>query len=285
MECSNTAQKAEETRLEQRLIEHLRGLGDDGVLLAFSGGVDSSYLLAVCAEAFGVAGGGADAPTAARAVLGVSPSLSAAQHRQAREVAQFLGVTLEEVPTTEVARPEYLANTGDRCFFCKDTLFATLRRLAPGAVILDGTQADDATGHRPGRDAARQHGVRSPLLEMGIGKAAIRRLSARRGLQTADLPAAPCLASRFPAGTPVTLAGLARVEAAEELVRSLGFRELRVRHHAGDVARIEVPLSEASRVVGTEAGRSLSDGLKRLGFRFVTLDLEGFRSGSSSTLG
>ncbi len=258
------------------LLGELRGLQGNPVL-AFSGGVDSSYLLALLAESRGAEG--------FRAVIGVSASLSTRQLAQARAVATLLGIPLQELGTAELERPEYRANLGERCFFCKDTLFAALHALHGNAVIFDGSQLDDATGHRPGREAARLHGVQSPLLEASISKADIRALSARRGLPTADLPATPCLASRFPAGTPVTEEGLARVEAAEELLAALGFRELRVRHHEGGVARIEVPKSEAARLVDTQAGAAVVAGLKSLGFRFVTLDLEGFRSGSSSTLG
>lgn len=265
----------DDLQCEGRLAEWLRAL-PQAPLIAFSGGVDSSYLLAVAAEVLG--------PQGLRAVLGVSPSLSAAQREQAEAVAHALAVTLDTVATDELERPEYRANLGDRCFHCKDTLFATLRAMAPEAVLLDGTQADDAQGHRPGSKAAALHGVRSPLFELAIGKAAIRRLSARRQLITAELPAAPCLASRFPAGTPVSLDGLKRVEAAEALLRDLGFHELRVRHHDGGVARIEVPLAQAPQLLNSAAGRQLVDGLKKIGFRFVTLDLEGFRSGSSSTM-
>lgn len=260
---------------ERALLGELRAL-QGAPVLAYSGGVDSSYLLALLAESRGAAG--------FLAVIGVSASLSARQLAQARAVAALLAVPLQELGTRELERPEYRANLGDRCFFCKDTLFGALRALHGAAVIFDGSQLDDRVGHRPGREAARLHGVRSPLLDAGIGKADIRALSAQRGLPTADLPATPCLASRFPAGTPVSEEGLARVEAAEELLRALGFRELRVRHHDGGVARIEVPQGEAARLLGTPLGAAVSAGLKSLGFRFVTLDLEGFRSGSSSTL-
>jgi uncharacterized protein len=261
--------------LEGALLGELRALQGHPVL-AYSGGVDSSYLLALLAESRGKDG--------FLAVIGVSASLAARQLAQARAVAALLGVPLVELGTHELDRPEYRANLGDRCFYCKDTLYATLRGLYPQATILDGSQRDDAQGHRPGREAARLHGVQSPLMDAALGKAEIRALSARRGLPTADLPATPCLASRFPAGTPVSAEGLARVEAAEDLLHALGLREFRVRHHEGGLARVEVLPADLARLAGTPLGQAVVAGLKSLGFRFVTVDLEGFRSGSSSTL-
>ncbi len=256
---------------ESRLASALERL--PGVALAFSGGVDSSYLLAVSREVRGHLG--------VRAFLGVSPSLADSQRTLAHRVAGLLDVRLEEVPTDEMGREGYRANRGDRCFFCKDTLFSAIRARLDDEVLLEGTNRDDVGGHRPGMQAARNLGVRSPLLEVGLGKDAIRRLSRRRGLPTADLPASPCLASRVPAGRPVTVEALRRIEAAETCMREAGFVEFRVRHH-GDLARIEVPAEDIGRLSGTDLGDAVTRRLQALGYRFVTVDLRGFRSGSVS---
>jgi len=255
----------------------LRGLLADlaPLAVAFSGGVDSSYLLALALESAG--------ENRVRALLGVSPSLGAWQRARAHELARFLGVELEEVPTAELEDPGYRANLGDRCFFCKDVLFRTLRGRLLGETLVEGTNSDDLQGHRPGKRAARALDVRSPLADAGLSKAAIRRLSRARGLPTADLPASPCLASRIPAGRPVTGEALRRIEAAEALLREEGFREFRVRDH-GDLARLEIPLEEARALVATDLGARLVAGLRQVGYRFVSLDLAGFRSGSGSLL-
>lgn len=265
-----------EIDLEGRLKQHLGRL--PGCVVAFSGGVDSSYLLWAAREALGSA--------RVRAILGVSPSVSRSQVEQAERVARMLGVTLTRVQTTELEDERYRRNLGDRCYFCKDTLFRALGALdAPaGWAILDGTNRDDLDGHRPGRDAAREQGVSSPLAELGFRKEAIRRLSRIAGLPTAELPASPCLASRFPAGTPVTVEGLERVEAAEDFLRSLGFSEFRVRHH-GELARIEALPSDIARLLDPELRSRVATRLRALGYRFVSVDLEDFRSGRGSTAG
>ncbi len=263
----------EDLALETLLLRQLAEIPDP--LVAFSGGVDSSYLLAVAVEARG--------PSRVRAVLGFSPSLAASQREQARRVAAGLGVAIEELATREIDRPEYRANLGDRCYFCKDTLFVALRARHPEATILDGTNADDLQGHRPGRRAAAEQGVQSPLADLGFSKAAIRRLSRARGLPTAGQPASPCLASRFPAGEPVTETGLRRIEAAEDFLHGLGFAVSRVRHH-GDFARIEVPLADLPLLAGTDLGREVTARLEALGWSAVVLDPQGYRSGSGSVL-
>ena len=247
-----------------------------GVVVAFSGGVDSSYVLYAAVRALGVG--------RVRAVMGVSPSVPTVQREQARGVAAGLGVPLEEISTAETSDPRYQANLGNRCFFCKDELYARMAELVLNGdlPVLDGTNADDVGGHRPGHEAARIRLVRSPLLEHGLGKAAIRRLSRRAGLPTADLPSSPCLASRFPAGVPVTEEGLARVEAAEAHIRGLGFVEFRVRHH-GDVARLEVTAADFVRILGAEVRGSIDARLRALGSRFVAVDLGAFASGRGST--
>ncbi len=261
---------------ERELLQVLRGM--PGATVAFSGGVDSSYVLWAAVHSLTAA--------RVRAVIGVSESVPQTQLAQARSVAATVGIVLVETRTDETSNPDYQANRGNRCYFCKDTLFRALGRLGDGSdwPVLDGTNADDVRGHRPGQAAAREQGVRSPLLEVGLGKAAIRRLSRRAGLPTWDQPSAPCLASRFPAGVPVTVEGLARVEAAEVFLRGVGFAEFRVRHH-GDHARIEVPADQFSRLIDPSLRAAITSQLHQLGYRFVSLDLDGFRSGSGSTLG
>jgi pyridinium-3,5-biscarboxylic acid mononucleotide sulfurtransferase len=261
--------------LQQRLLERLRSL--PGSVVAFSGGVDSSYLLWAATQAQG--------PGRVRAVLGVSPSVPASQVEQAHLVARALAIPLSTIETRELDDERYRANRGDRCYFCKDTLFRALEGLdvPEGWSLLDGTNRDDLDGHRPGARAAHERSVLSPLAEIGLRKEAIRRLSRRAGLRTADLPSSPCLASRFPAGVEVTAEALMRVEKAEALLRAMGFTELRVRHH-GDIARIELPAADITRILDSALRTEISEKLRALGYRFVSLDLEDFRSGRGSTV-
>jgi uncharacterized protein len=261
--------------LQERLLKRLRSF--PGSIVAFSGGVDSSYLLWAAVRAQG--------PSRVRAVLGISPSVPASQIEQAALVARSLSVPLATLETRELDDARYRANLGDRCYFCKDTLFRALEEIdAPdGWAILDGTNKDDLDGHRPGRAAARERGVSSPLAEVGLRKVAIRRLSRLAGLPTADLPSSPCLASRFPAGIEVTAEALARVEAAEVALRALGFGEFRVRHH-GEIARIEVPSADVARLLDPNVRSAIVEKLRQAGYRFVSLDLEEYRSGRGSTL-
>jgi uncharacterized protein len=271
---STGAPTADDLEREARLLALLRATG--GVLVAFSGGVDSSYLLWAATTALG--------RDRARAVMGLSASVSAAQRAQAEAVAALLGVAIEPLATRETEDPRYLANRGDRCFFCKDELYARIGGLVVDGdrPVVDGTNADDVGGHRPGAEAARLRLVRSPLLEVGLGKAAIRRLSRRAALPTADVPATPCLASRFPAGVPVTEEGLRRVEAAEARVRARGFAEFRVRHH-GDVARLELSAADLPRMLDPALRAGIDADLRAAGYRFVAVDLAPFASGRGST--
>ena len=256
-------------RLE-RLRALLRGLGN--VVVAYSGGVDSSLLLRVAHETLG---------ERALGVIGRSDSYAARELELARAQAASFGARLEVVTTGELADPAFRANPADRCYHCKSELYRQLEQVArgTGAVVVDGTIVDDLAEWRPGRRAAGEHGVRSPLAELGFAKADVRAAAAHYGLASAGKPASPCLASRIPYGTEITRESLVMVEQAEALLRSLDFGELRVRHH-GDTARIELPLNELTRFGEPGVRARVVDGLKTLGYRYITLDLEGFRSGS-----
>ncbi|HEY7606252.1 MAG TPA: ATP-dependent sacrificial sulfur transferase LarE [Actinomycetes bacterium] len=243
-----------------------------GVMVAFSGGADSAFLLAVAGQALG---------ERAVAATGVSPSLAETELADARALAAELGVRHLVVTTHEGERPGYLRNGPDRCFFCKDELFEVLGPLAAAEdlALAVGTNTDDLGDHRPGQRAAAEHGVLTPLVAAGFSKAEVRAASRRMGLRTADKPAAACLASRVAYGVQVTPARLSRVERAEALLRSFGLAQLRVRDH-GDLARVEVPLDALAGLVEPGRRERLVAGLHDLGFTWVTLDLEGFRSGS-----
>ncbi|HEX2057783.1 MAG TPA: ATP-dependent sacrificial sulfur transferase LarE [Actinomycetota bacterium] len=240
------------------------------VVVAFSGGVDSAFLTAVAHDVLG---------TRALAVTAVSPSLARRERAGAEALARAYGWQHLVVETHEVHRPEYARNAGDRCYWCKDELFTVLAPVAAerGAAIAVGTNTDDLGDHRPGLRAAREHGVLSPLVDADMSKADVRALAAERGLPVADKPASPCLASRVAYGVEVTPERLRRIDAAEEAVRALGFDVLRVRDH-GDLARVEVPAKDLPRAAALR--EELHARLSELGFRFVTLDLAGFRSGS-----
>ena len=241
------------------------------VAVAFSGGVDSAFLLKMAHDALA-----ADA----LAVLAVSPSLPRREREEAVRTAQQIGAELVIIDTLEVENADYAANAPNRCFFCKDHVYAALRRCADehGILhVLDGMNADDTIDLRPGRAAALKHGVRSPLNELGFTKEEVRAAAKQLGLDVWDKPAAACLSSRVPYGTAVTADLLSRIEAAEDYLHSLGFAELRVRHH-GDIVRIEVPPPSFQKVVARQA--ELVGGLKALGWLYVTLDLEGLRQGS-----
>jgi uncharacterized protein len=261
--------RMEAVQAKQRVLEDVLK-GYRAVVVAYSGGVDSSYLTAVAHQVLG---------RDALAVTAVSPSLARRERAGAEALARRYGWHHRTVDTHEVARPEYARNGADRCYWCKQELFDVLAPLAAerGAVVAIGTNTDDLGEHRPGLRAAREQAVASPLVEARMSKADVRELAARIGLPVADKPASPCLASRFAYGVGVTAEGLRRVDAAEEIVRGLGFDVLRVRDH-GDLARIEVPAAEVGRAAALRG--ELHDALASLGFRFVTLDLGGFRSGS-----
>ncbi len=250
----------------------------DRVAVAFSGGADSAFLAWVAHDELG--------PDRAAAVTAVSPSLADAEHEDCRALAAEWGLSWREVRTEEMANAAYRRNDADRCFWCKDALMDALDPLVAageldGATVVLGVNVDDLDDHRPGQDAARSRGARFPLVEAGFTKDDVRAASRDLGLRTWDKPAAPCLASRLPNGTPVTLGRLRSVEAAEAALRGLGFAVLRVRHH-GDLARVEVPEDRLGDVVASRD--AVVDAVRGAGYRFVALDLVGFRSGSLDPL-
>src|SRR6266508_2197123 len=243
-----------------------------GVMVAFSGGADSSFLLAAAVEALG---------GRAVAATGVSPSLPEHELADARALAEALGARHVVVATHELDRPGYAANGTDRCYFCKSELFDLLVPLAQieELALAVGTNTDDLGDWRPGQRAAAERGVLTPLVAAGFSKTEVREASRRMGLRTHDKPAAACLASRVAYGIQVTPARLSRVERAEALLRSFGLTQLRVRDH-GDLARVEGPVEALPGLVRPTVRERLARGLRDLGFAYVTVDLEGFRSGS-----
>ena len=253
----------------------LRRIGP--VVVAFSGGADSAFLAWVATDALGAG--------RVRCVTAVSPSLAPEELADCRLLAAEWGLDHTEVATDELADPAYSVNDGSRCFHCKSTLMEALsplaRRTGPGtgtpATVVLGVNLDDLGDHRPGQEAAAEAGALFPLVEAGFTKSDVRRWSRQLGLRTWDKPAAACLASRVPYGTPVTLGTLRSVTEAESGLRRLGFRQLRVRHY-GDTARIEVPAEDLAAVVHRRAEVSVA--VHRAGYRYVTLDLDGFRTGN-----
>ena len=241
------------------------------VIVAYSGGVDSTFVAAVARDVLG---------GRALAITGVSPSVPPSEVAEAKELARGFGIAHELIETREMDDPQYVANSPDRCFHCKDELYDRLADIARERgfdYVADGCNLDDTGDFRPGRRAAARHGVRSPLVEAGMTKDDIRALSRERGLPTWDKPAMACLSSRIPYGTPVTVEALSRIGDAEAYLRSLGLRQLRVRHHE-DVARIETDEAGLALLIARRA--EVVERLKALGYLYVTLDLAGYRSGS-----
>jgi uncharacterized protein len=259
------------TAKERNLLAILASM--ESAIVAFSGGVDSAYLAVVARQALG---------ERALAVTGVSPSYPDHQRRMALDVVERFELRHLFVATSEIENPEYLANHPDRCFHCKSELYTRLKEISDAGgfrFILDGANADDRADFRPGRRAAKLLGVRSPLDEAELTKAEIRFLSEKRALPTASEPASACLASRVPYESPITIQKLDQVEKGEEALRRLGFRHMRVRHHEA-LARLEFSPEELPRALLPEMRAALVAEMKKLGYRFVTVDLEGYRTGS-----
>ncbi|WP_166828011.1 ATP-dependent sacrificial sulfur transferase LarE [Thalassoroseus pseudoceratinae] len=258
-----------------RLIEILQGY--EHVVVAFSAGVDST----VVAKAAWLACG-----ENAEAVTAVSSSLASGELDEAKELAAKIGIRHRVIHTQEFANSDYAKNAPDRCYFCKTELYDQLERLLSESVgndvvIVNGANLDDRGDHRPGMRAASEHHVRSPLIEAGLNKTDVRELARSWDLPVWDKPAMPCLSSRIAYGVEVTPERVRRVDAAEQFLRqTFGFREFRVRHEAGELARIEVPLADLPTLLEPSHRERVTAEFKRLGFRFVTVDLEGFRSGS-----
>lgn len=270
----NTATLTAEEK-EQNLRRLMREM--QRVLVAYSGGVDSAYLALIATRELG---------ENAVCVTGISPSVSQVQRAEAERIAGDFGFNFQTIITDELENPAYQANPNNRCYFCKTELYGKLSVLAKEKnieYILDGTNTDDTGDYRPGKAAAVEKGVRSPLIEAGLSKIEIRELSKKQNLPTWDKPASPCLSSRIAYGVPVTIERLSKVERGEEILRGLGFREFRVRVH-DEIVRLEIAPREMERALNLRMTETLAERFRALGFKYVTLDLHGYRSGAMNEI-
>jgi pyridinium-3,5-biscarboxylic acid mononucleotide sulfurtransferase len=262
------------TSIEEKLDYLKKTLRDMGtVLVAYSGGVDSTFLAVTAHEVLG---------KNSLAVFAASPVAPPMEKEEAEALAHNTGLRFKIIESSEMSNPDFVANPPERCYYCKRELFSELKPIAQAEGlkwIADGTNADDLSDFRPGRKASAEAGIRSPLLEAGLTKAEIRQLSHAQGLPTWDRPASPCLASRIPYGIPVTAETLNKIARGEQYLHSLGIRELRLRHH-GDIARIELDPGDMDKIIKPEIRQDIVKQLKALGYKYVALDLTGYRTGS-----
>jgi pyridinium-3,5-biscarboxylic acid mononucleotide sulfurtransferase len=275
MNSTNNAtsiQKLTAAEKEQQLRSLMHELGS--VLVAFSGGVDSSYVALIATQELG---------EKAVCVTGISPSVAKIEREMAEKIAADFKFNYKTLETDELNNPNYQANPTNRCYFCKTELYGKLGAIANQQILIDGSTTDDLGDYRPGREAAKENNVRSPLIEVNLSKSEIRELSKNHNLPTWNKPASPCLSSRIAYGIPVSIERLSKVERGEEILREFGFKEFRVRFH-DELVRLEIAPKEMERVLQATMVDNLAKRFRELGFRYVTLDLHGYRTGAMNEI-